>query len=152
MKHKANVIYDYILEVLGTPTAQGRPRATRMGKHIHVYDDKKSRNAKSNLLAAIEDQAPETPLNCPLQVDLIFYIKRPKGHYGSGRNAGKVKASAPFLHTSRPDIDNLRKLVMDAMTDVFWRDDSLVCVGTTEKMYSEKPRTVIKIALLGKSN
>ena len=59
-----------------------------------------------------------------------------------------LKNSAPDHHTKRPDIDNLRKLVMDALTNVFWRDDSLVCEGTTIKKYSDQPRTEIRIKLL----
>lgn len=140
--------YDYEITVLGNPKAQGRPRARNAGKFVQLYDDPKSRKAKQSLLAIIQSKAPDKLLDCPLQVDLGFYLPRPKGHYGTGRNSGRLKDSAPTLHTKKPDIDNLRKLVMDAMTDVFWRDDSLVCTGTTVKRYSDKPRTEIKIKRL----
>lgn len=140
--------YDFELVVLGDPKAQGRPRAAKRGKFIQVYDDPQSRKAKASLLAIIQSKAPKQPLDCPLRVDLLFYLPRPKAHYGTGRNADKLKSSSPTLHTKKPDIDNLRKLVMDAMTGVFWRDDSIVCKGTTIKRYSERPRTVIKIKKL----
>lgn len=144
-----NTNYDFELVVLGDPKAQGRPRATKMGKFIHIYDDPKSKKAKDRLCDIIESKAPEQLLDCPLQVDLWFYMPRPKGHYGTGRNEGKLKDWAPTMHTKKPDIDNLRKLVMDAMTGIFWRDDSLVCKGFTVKEYSEKPRTKICIKTLG---
>jgi len=140
--------YDYKLVVLGDPKAQGRPRATRIGGFVKVYDDPKSAKAKRNLMVVVQEQAPKKLLDCPLKVDLYFYLPRPKGHYGTGRNAGKLKDSAPINHTKKPDIDNLRKLVMDAMTGIFWRDDSLVCEGTTRKVYSDKPRTEIFIKIL----
>lgn len=140
--------YDYELTVLGDPKAQGRPRARNAGKFVQIYDDPKSRKAKQNLQAVIQDKAPNELLNCPLQVDLGFDMPRPKGHYGTGRNAGMLKLSAPIKHTKKPDIDNLRKLVMDALTGVFWQDDSLVCQGTTIKQYSDRPRTIIKIKKL----
>jgi Holliday junction resolvase RusA-like endonuclease len=38
--------------------------------------------------------------------------------------------------------------VMDAMTGVFWRDDALVCKGTTVKEYSDRPRTEIRVKKL----
>ena len=141
--------HDYHLVVLGDPKAQGRPRATSMGKHIRVYDDPKSRKAKDTLAKVVQDQAPEELLDCPLRVDLEFFMPRPKGHYGTGKNAGKLKLRFQGLHhTKKPDIDNLRKLVMDAMTGVFWRDDSLVCEGATVKQYSDRPRTEIYIKTL----
>ena len=143
------MLYDYELTILGIPTAQGRPRARSAGKFIQVYDDPKSRRAKRTMATIIQEKAPPKPLDCPLQVDLNFYLPRPKGHYGSGRNAGRLKSSAPAHHTKKPDIDNLRKLVMDAMTGIFWRDDSLVCKGTTTKEYSDRPMTKVFIKRLG---
>jgi len=135
----------YKLVILGAPKAQGRPRARNAGKFIQIYDDPKSAKAKQNLIAVVQEQAPEKLLDCPLRVDLYFYMPRPKSHYGTGKNAGKLKSSAPINHTKRPDIDNMRKLFMDALTNVFWVDDSLVCEGFTRKIYSDKPRTEIFI-------
>jgi len=141
-----NVIdYDYKLVVLGNPRAQGRPRARHAGRFIQIYDDPKSAKEKKKIEVIIQEQAPDKPLDCPLRVDLYFYLPRPKGHYGTGRNAGKLKASAPLNHTKKPDIDNLRKLIMDSLTGIFYRDDSLVCEGLTRKVYSDRPRIEIFI-------
>ncbi len=143
--------YDYKLVILGKPKAQGRPRARNTSRFVQVYDDPKSAKEKYRLEVIVQEQAPEKLLDCPLRVDLNFYLPRPKGHYGTGRNAGVLKASAPNHHTKKPDIDNLRKLVMDALTNVFWRDDSLVCEGRTQKYYSDMPRTEIYIKALAKN-
>lgn len=140
--------YDYELTVLGNPKAQGRARATKRGKFIKIYDDPESKKTKDTLAVILQQEAPKHLLSQALQVDLYFYLPRPKGHYGTGKNTGKLKDWAPTLHTNKPDIDNLRKLVMDAMTGIFWTDDSLVCTGTTIKEYSDKPKTVIKIKKL----
>ena len=151
--------YDYELTIYGDPRPQGRPRTriiqakNKDKAFATIYDDPKSKKAKENIKKLAWLQAPKPILDCPLRVDLMFYMPRPLAHYGTGRNSDKLKESSPTLHTKRPDIDNLRKLVMDALTGVFWRDDSLVCKGTTEKIYSDKPRTEIyinKISLLTK--
>ena len=146
--------YNYKLIILGDPKAQGRHRTYTKGKggRLLPYPIQVDPSAKdkSNLRAIVQDQAPEKLLDCPLRVDLYFYMPRPKGHYGTGKNAEKLKSSSPINHTKRPDIDNLRKLVMDALTNVFWRDDSLVCEGLTRKIYSDNPRTEIYIKVLGK--
>ena len=140
--------YDYELVILGDPKAQGRPRARNAGRFIQIYDDPKSKKAKDSMITVIQEKAPDELLDGPLRVDLKFYLPRPQGHYGTGKKSGVLKMSAPTMHTKKPDIDNLRKLVMDAMTHVYWRDDSLVCEGETIKQYSGKPRTEIYIKKL----
>ena len=136
--------------ILGSPKAQGRPRAARRGKFVTVYDPPESRKAKQNVAVVAQQYAPDELLTGPLSVDMRFYFSRPNSHYGTGRNAGKLKDSAPGCHTKKPDIDNLRKLFMDALTGIIFKDDSQVCRGTTSKSYSEKPRTEIFIKTLDK--
>ena len=143
---------DYKLVVLGNPRPQARHRTYTKGKGGRALpfpmQVDPSKADKQNLRVVVQQKAPEKPLDYPLRVDLFFYMPRPNGHYGTGRNAGKLKGSSPLLHTNRPDIDNLRKLVMDALTNVFWRDDSIICDGRTVKQYSDKPRTEIFIKIL----
>ena len=78
-------------------------------------------------------------------IDTIFYIGRPKHHYGTGKNKRKLKKSSPLLHISKPDIDNLQKMVYDCFNQVVWVDDSLVCETHSRKEYSENPRTEITV-------
>src|SRR5690606_17463457 len=52
----------------------------------------------------------------PVMVYLDFVMPRPKGHLGTGKNAGQVRAGAPGIPTTKPDIDKLARLVLDALT------------------------------------
>ena len=133
------------LIIYGDPKAQGRPRATNKGRFATVYEDKKDKQAKASLAVIVQQKAPEQLLSGPLRVDLSFYFHRPKAHFGTGRNAGTLKLSAPTHYTSKPDRDNLDKLVLDALTGIFWIDDSQVCDGRITKQYSSRPRTEITI-------
>lgn len=139
---------DFYLIVLGNPKAQGRPRATSRGKFASVYEDKKDTQNKDTLAAVVQRQAPPKPLDCPLQVDIYFYFPRPKSHFRTGKYADELKPNAPTLHTSKPDRDNLDKLVLDALGGIFWIDDRLVCQGWLQKEYSDRPRTEIFIKIL----
>jgi Holliday junction resolvase RusA-like endonuclease len=48
--------------------------------------------------------------------------------------------------TTKPDTDNLQKLLKDCMTDVgFWTDDALVASEITEKFWASVPGIYIKI-------
>lgn len=66
---------------------------------------------------------------------LTFFFRRPKSHYGKG---GHVKASAPVCHVSKPDADNLAKLVLDRITrgGRIWRDDSQVAKLSVHKFWA----------------
>jgi len=72
-----------------------------------------------------------------LRCDLTFYFPRPASHFGSGKNAGKLKASAPARPTGKPDRDNLCKSTEDALTQAgIWWDDSQVTDGRIRKRYT----------------
>ena len=64
-------------------------------------------------------------------------MPRPKAHYRSGRYSHLLKNNAPTLHTSKPDIDNIIKFYLDAMTGLFWKDDASICAVEAAKSYSE---------------
>lgn len=87
-------------------------------------------------------------LNGALKLDIVFIMPRPKHHYGTGRNAGILKPSAPRYHTTEPDSTKLTRSTEDALKGIIWRDDSLVAKQSIEKIYGEKPGAEIKIELL----
>ena len=140
--------WDYHLIVFGNPKAMGRPRAVRRGKFAGVHEDLKDTKHKATLAVIAQQKSPDELLTGPLRVSIQFWFQRPKNHYGTGKNLGILKYSAPRYHISRPDRDNLDKLVLDALTGVFWKDDSAICLGSISKMYSDKPRTEIFIQRL----
>lgn len=62
----------------------------------------------------------------PVSLSLVFFFARPKDHYGTGRNAGTLKNSAPQWHTQTPDLAKLVRCFEDALTGIVWRDDRQV--------------------------
>ena len=73
----------------------------------------------------------------PLELRVTFVFTRPKGHYGSGRNEGRLKPSAPLYVRTRPDVDKLVRAVADAITGIVCRDDSQLVIVHAEKHYGE---------------
>ena len=132
--------------VPGNPIALKRHRSFQKGDFRGQYDP--SKGDKSNFLAKAMENKPDVPLDEPLRVKLSFYFQRPKAHYGTGKNAGKLKDWAPTWHTKTPDADNICKFIFDAFNKVFWRDDSIICQLVVVKMYSESPRVQIQINTL----
>jgi Holliday junction resolvase RusA-like endonuclease len=90
----------------------------------------------------------------PLSLDCTFYVKRNKGHYGTGRNAEVLKDWAPEYPTGKPDRSNLEKMVEDCLVLArVMPDDDQVVRGKSCKLYvslREQPRTVIRISKVTK--
>lgn len=123
--------------VPGLPVAQPRPRAVSFRGHARMYSPGTSNAWKACVIHALTEHAGTFQSGIPVRCDLTFYLPRPKGHFGSGRNADKLKPSAPSKPTGKPDRDNLDKAVTDAITAAqVWADDSQVTDGRIRKRYS----------------
>ena len=48
-------------------------------------------------------------------------------------------------HVKKPDVDNLMKLYLDCLSDIAFKDDSQVSIGSAIKVYSKHPKTIIYI-------
>jgi Holliday junction resolvase RusA-like endonuclease len=126
------------LFIHGKPIAKKRPRFARRGKHVVTYNDQET--AEGLWILEAKKQIRELggkALHGPLELTVFFAMPRPKSHFGTGRNAGILKSSAPKAHTQTPDLDNLLKFVMDCLNhcDV-WLDDKQVVWIATKKMWS----------------
>ena len=74
----------------------------------------------------------------PVRLRIVFWLVRPKGHYGTGRNEGVVKKSAPVWPATKPDSDKLTRSTMDALTDAqVYRDDAQVVHLDVWKAYAD---------------
>lgn len=71
-----------------------------------------------------------------LEVELVFFLARPEGHFGSGRNVRMVKDSAPARPAVYPDADKLGRGTLDAITGIVWKNDSQLVRVVTEKRYA----------------
>lgn len=142
----------------GSPAGQGSKR--HVGHGVMVESSKRTAPWRAEVKAAIETgiRAWErsahqdwVPLTEPLYVELRLYYARPRGHYGTGRNAQTVKLSAPKCPATRaqPDIDKAARAFLDAATDAgLWADDSLVCDLRVTRAWCEngdRPRGLIYV-------
>ncbi|RII41901.1 RusA family crossover junction endodeoxyribonuclease [Galactobacter valiniphilus] len=126
--------------VPGDPITQGSMRAfARGGRAIVTHDKGPALNHwRSRVtLEARRAWGRAAPLDGPVAVTLTFRLARPKSHYGTGRNAQRLKPSAPALPHTGLDLDKLARAINDALTQArVWADDSRVCSMTTHKVYA----------------
>lgn len=124
------------------PAPKGRPRFVRMGKFVKTYTPKETLVAENNVLAQAIQHKPERPLEHRASVELVFLMSIPKGMTKRDR---AIAGSGIFMHTKKPDIDNLGKTVLDALNGVFWRDDSIIWRLGMVKRYAENPGIEVEI-------
>lgn len=80
----------------------------------------------------------------PVEVRLEFFMPRPKSHF---RANGSRKADAPRWVEKKPDLDNLEKAVLDALTNIgLWRDDSQVVRVSKSKVYCDQPGCAVVVS------
>lgn len=145
--------------VQGTPIPQPRPQVSTQGgfarafvpkKHpVHAWREAVRVGACGAL--AISWLSGRAPVAGPLALSVKLYLPRPKSHYGTGRNAAKVKRSAPALPAVRPDLDNYLKAIQDALDGVLWKDDGQVVQITAAKLYADgrEPGATITVKQAG---
>lgn len=110
------------------PVAKERPRFTKTG---HTYTPKKTVQFERQIRTLAQHQMwqyKRQPFSDAVTVSLHFFIKPPKN-----------KKSNREYPTTRPDIDNLIKSILDALNGILWDDDSRICKITAEKKYSLSP-------------
>lgn len=116
------------LSVPGRPVAKGRPRLTRNGR---TYTPPKT-TAYERLVEAEWTIAGRPVLHAgPFALDATFVFDRPKSHRLA---RGALRANAPPL--PREDLDNLVKLVCDALNGLAFQDDRWCAQLTAAKRWT----------------
>ena len=133
----------YSVRVSGIPAPQGSKRA-------YIIPAKGPRKARANLVesssavkpwraAVVRDwtAAGHPPAPGAVSVSIVFRLPRPKAHYGTGRNAGKLRAAVRWLwHVKKPDLDKLVRSTLDGLTTAgAYLDDSAVVILSVCKDY-----------------
>lgn len=127
------------LYVPGTPQAQPRSRPRFHGRGYFVprtdWFDAFQRRAR---IYAVNQHLHKQPFVKAVRVVVHFFFPKPKP---------KKKSDAPkHYHDVRPDIDNLVKGLLDALTHAgWWKSDAIVAELSAYKSYSEDPGTQLVV-------
>lgn len=123
-----------------TVTHQEKDITVRNGKPV-VYEPAELKAARSKLEAYLGKHSPECPLEGPVRL-MVKWCFPVTGKHKDGE-----------WKTSRPDTDNLQKLLKDCMTKLhFWEDDAQVVSEITEKFWAEVPGIYIAAEELEAAN
>lgn len=118
-----------------TVTHQEKQVTVRNGKPI-FYEPPKLKETRAKLTAYLMKHIPEQPYTSGVRLTVKWCF--PKGRHHDGE-----------YKTTRPDTDNLNKLLKDCMTECgFWKDDALVASEICEKFWAETSGIYVRIESL----
>jgi Holliday junction resolvase RusA-like endonuclease len=107
-------------------------RVTVVHGKPRFYEPPELKAARQKLTDWLAKYAPEEPMTGAVKLIVVWGFPASKRHPD-----GTPK-------TSRPDTDNLQKLLKDCMTAAkWWKDDALVWKETVAKMYFDQPGITI---------
>lgn len=110
-----------------TVTAQEH-RVTVVNSKPRFYDPPEVTDAKAKLTAALAQHRIEQPFSSAVRL-VVKWLFPANGRHMNGE-----------YRATRPDTDNLQKMLKDCMTKCgFWKDDALVASEITEKFWADIP-------------
>ena len=81
--------------------------------------------------------AGKQPTAKPVKLVVTVYRERPKGHFGTGKNAAVLHQRAAAFPQTYPDITKVVRGIEDAMNEVVWIDDAQVTDQDNRKRFVE---------------
>ncbi|MFT4107720.1 MAG: RusA family crossover junction endodeoxyribonuclease [Lacrimispora sp.] len=120
------------------------PTVTHQEKQVHVvngkpvfYEPDELKAARAKLLAHLGQHIPEEKFTGPVRLTTWWCFPVTGKHKN-----GEYK-------TSKPDTDNLIKLLKDVMTELrYWNDDAQVASEVIEKYWADLPGIYVKVESL----
>ena len=120
------------------------PTITHQEKKVHLvngrprfYEPDELKAARQKLTAYLGQHVTEEPYQGGIQL-IVKWCFQTKGRHKDGE-----------YRITKPDTDNLQKLLKDCMTSVgFWSDDAQVASEIVEKFWAEIPGIYIRVTEL----
>ena len=110
-----------------TVTAQ-QAKVAVVGNRPMFYRPEKVKAARQMLIRHLKPFKPPSPYEGAIELHVVWLFPKGKSHK---HNEWRI---------TKPDTDNLEKMLKDCMTEVgFWKDDAQVVKEIVEKRWSDDP-------------
>lgn len=119
------------ISIPGTPRGKQRPRSGPGGFYTPKETEAEEAYVRSLAIKAMAGRAPSTG---PIMLTLEAIFEMPASW------PSRVREMRQLPHVSKPDLDNIEKLILDAFNGVVFLDDGQVCEVRKCKRYGEGER------------
>lgn len=132
----------------GVAVGKGRPKFARRGNFVTAYTPERTANYENLVKLAAhramngrETIAVAVAVSCNILVEV-----EPPASWSNKKRLSAL--SGDIRPTSKPDLDNVAKGILDAMNDIVFKDDKQVVVLSLSKRYSEHSRASVEVVAL----
>ncbi len=129
------------LRIDGEPIPQMRAKPNYTNKCMYDPQKKEKEEVRWQLRAGYKEE----PLTGPLLAHILYFFPIPKS---ASKKMRMAMLCGEAHHVVKPDKDNLEKFICDCMTGIVYDDDCKIVDGRGIKLFSEVPRTEIRIVRL----
>jgi len=132
------------LVIPGKPLGKQRPRVLKNGI---TYTPKETINYETFIKELyVTEYRLAKPMDGPLKMRIVAYFPIPQ----SASNVKKADMEHGFIRPAKkPDVDNIVKIISDALNGIAYFDDKQIVSCMVEKYYSSVPRVQVEIEEVG---
>ncbi len=121
----------------GAPKGKQRPRICRNNGRSMAYTPRQTVEYKKLIKARYNAvSGAKFDKNEPLVINVVALFQVPKS---ASKKSKKMMINGQILPTKKPDIDNIAKVVLDALNGICYHDDAQICQICCKKMYAKNP-------------
>ncbi len=129
----------------GEPVGKARPRVVRTKSgHSMTYTPDKTvayeELVRQRFMSSAGLERAQFDGICSVAIVAYFSIPKSKS-----KKAQADMVSGILLPTKKPDVDNILKIICDALNGFAWKDDSRVCRAAVQKRYDVIPHVEVEI-------
>lgn len=126
-----------IIYIPGDPVGKQRPRVA----NGHAYTPQRTKDYQSKVAWAWK-QAKGPKIEGPVLMRIVWHHRIPKRTAKANR-AAMLKSE--IMPTTRPDLDNVCKSIMDGLNGVAYDDDSQIVSLTAIRRYAEVSGVFVEV-------
>lgn len=123
----------------GAPKAKQRPRVTRAGI---AFTPRETVNYENLIKMIYSEYCHNIKLDGEIKAEITAYYPIPES---TSKKKKVMMQEGTMNPTRKPDCDNIAKIVLDALNNIAYHDDSAVVTLSVAKRYSDDPRVDVSL-------
>lgn len=130
----------------GAPVGKGRPKFARRGNFVTTYTPEKTASYENLVKVKAEEAMQGRPvIDGAVFVSICLYVTPPASW---SQKKQRAALDGEVFPTSKPDIDNCLKGIMDACNEIVWKDDKQAVDVVMRKRYATTARATVEVRAL----
>lgn len=125
-------------EILGKPTGKGRPRLGKYG----TYTPQKTKDYEDLVKLSFKNKYKVEPSEREIKMK-ITAVFEPARRLSKKKRAELIDWEQGYMH--KPDIDNIAKIILDALNGLAYKDDNQVTTLLLFKQYGTADKVVVEL-------